>query len=343
MSLLERTSTIIIHHDEPAPVYLNGIINRLPQEIMHHIFLQLTLRDLFAVSHTCRHWRNCTKISGNRKNILSVLWESINLNYIQVIPFIFAEVEWRGNNLEQERIIGNNLSFLKKDLANGSTNTYIGLLAMLSRVTNTWDVFFLNCQRNSSSNRLPVLFCEAVAKTNACSLEILWEATRAYATIQVPPFITDPWQKARCIHNAMTHAALELEAVSNIQITDQPLPICPAEIGFFPNLQHLSLENCKMWMLSEQIDLLFNLEILNLSHNKLFSIPEISSLIKLKTLNISHNDFREFPLTILSLTVLENLDCSYNKLNKIPVENLSVKFLDISRNPLKESEDIGIA
>ncbi|MCP4762701.1 MAG: leucine-rich repeat domain-containing protein [archaeon] len=68
----------------------------------------------------------------------------------------------------------------------------------------------------------------------------------------------------------------------------------------------------------EKIAKLSCLKRLDLSNNKLKSIPDYSNLSSLEHLNLSRNELLEFPDFIKNLKLLEFLDLSENKINKLP-------------------------
>lgn len=71
----------------------------------------------------------------------------------------------------------------------------------------------------------------------------------------------------------------------------------PAEIRHLSNLQVLNISNNKMTGLPAELGQLSKLRILNASNNQLTGIPhELGNLRNLEVLNLSGNDISEFDL-----------------------------------------------
>ena len=58
-----------------------------------------------------------------------------------------------------------------------------------------------------------------------------------------------------------------------------------------------------------------NLQILDLSHNKIGKIEHIFKLTTLKFINFSHNLISEIPEQIIQLIEIENIDVGFNKIS----------------------------
>lgn len=115
---------------------------------------------------------------------------------------------------------------------------------------------------------------------------------------------------------------LELYASHN-----QIIEIDPS-IGKLKNLRLLDLSANRLDSLPLEIFLLENLELLDVSLNKLVTIPsEIGSLKRLKTLNLSYNRIETLPFNLFLLENLEQLYLENNQLRKIPPTMASMKNL----------------
>ena len=86
------------------------------------------------------------------------------------------------------------------------------------------------------------------------------------------------------------------------------------------------------------ITLLSNLEVLNISHNRIERLPDsLGDLSNLCDLNVSYNKLEHLPDSIIELDKLKILNCGNNKLKELPYgfEILKLEKLDISNNKLK--------
>lgn len=115
---------------------------------------------------------------------------------------------------------------------------------------------------------------------------------------------------------------------------------------------------------AEGLQYCVNIEKLDLSSNRLLSLPDLSMLSKLNTLDLHQNSLKEMPSAVYGLPKLQNLNLSYNQLTSLPdkfskltalktlflsynqlnafpapVTGLKLKTLDISGNPVKVLPD----
>ncbi|KAH0785426.1 protein phosphatase 2C [Histomonas meleagridis] len=103
----------------------------------------------------------------------------------------------------------------------------------------------------------------------------------------------------------------------------------------FPNLKRLSLVLTSIEIISEEISFP-NLEFLNISKNRLKTLPNMSKFApSLKVLDVSDNFLTEFPIVPLNI---EDVNISSNKIKTLP-ENIitfvNLKVLDISHNEIE--------
>ena len=107
----------------------------------------------------------------------------------------------------------------------------------------------------------------------------------------------------------------------------------------FDRLLLLDLSNNKLKSVPSSISSLTNLLELNLSHNKLDDILDLSCLKKLQILTIATNRFRFLPSTVLQLQCLRRLDISNNAILSLPVkftELVLLKVFNFESTPLEE-------
>ena len=94
------------------------------------------------------------------------------------------------------------------------------------------------------------------------------------------------------------------------------ISMLPDAIGKLVNLTLLDLEKCRLRELpSKAIPALRKLEILNVSHNELVTLPEsVGELENLRVLDVSHNHLQEIPYSVSQLGVLQRFACHSNPL-----------------------------
>lgn len=85
-----------------------------------------------------------------------------------------------------------------------------------------------------------------------------------------------------------------------------------------------------------------DVQILNLSYNRMFYIPEfIFRLKKLKYLILTGNRIHKIPNSIVKMTQLIHLDLSYNKITKLPLDFnklINLNYLNLDGNDIKYDE-----
>lgn len=121
---------------------------------------------------------------------------------------------------------------------------------------------------------------------------------------------------------SMTEAMREPEKVYKLSLTRQKLKRLPANIIMrFPNLQVLNLSHNKIKEVPDQIVQLENLQILILHHNKLRNMPaDMRDLDELRELYIGYNRFIQIPAWVGGLGKLRQLDVTSNQLTLYEIE-----------------------
>lgn len=91
---------------------------------------------------------------------------------------------------------------------------------------------------------------------------------------------------------------------------------------------HLDLSRSRIKEFPVDIFRLDNLLSLNLSKNKLKTLPDLKELDGLEELNIAKNKFTEFPVTITQIKSLKKLDIGGNEIVDIPEEITALENLE---------------
>lgn len=100
----------------------------------------------------------------------------------------------------------------------------------------------------------------------------------------------------------------------------------------------LDISKCKINNIDIESSFPDKIEELNLSYNKLVTIPIFSENSKLRTLNLSHNLLTEMPKELGVFSRLWSLNLSYNQLTEVNINIRlhSLSRLEIKKNLLKE-------
>lgn len=145
-------------------------------------------------------------------------------------------------------------------------------------------------------------------------------------------------------HNTLHRVSPSISKLTKLQV----LKLCDTglvgevceEIGELAALEELNLSSNKLKSLPTTMNKLMRLSKLNLSRNTFERAPEVISELKgLTILDISYNTLKLFDINLSSLTQLKNLDLEKNCLDVFPacICSLSqLQRLDVAKNNIKE-------
>jgi Leucine-rich repeat (LRR) protein len=107
---------------------------------------------------------------------------------------------------------------------------------------------------------------------------------------------------------------IALATVENMKIIETPQKRMVLPIGAsLPALKSLTIKNCGLEILPEEIIIFPELTELNLGQNDLSNLPAaFPALTKLKRLNLDQNQFSKFPDLIKTMTTLSHLSIDGN-------------------------------
>jgi len=145
--------------------------------------------------------------------------------------------------------------------------------------------------------------------------------------------------QTRILAGGLDQNIFKLVSLNYLDISEAGLELLTEEVGNLVNLGNLVLKGNCLMSLPPAINKLTKLKLLDVSKNKLATLPDISGLDQLSTLNVSLNKLTTFPEIGLEKCVkLSLLDLSVNDLTDISVlENTSLEFLaelNLSRNSI---------
>lgn len=119
-----------------------------------------------------------------------------------------------------------------------------------------------------------------------------------------------------------------LPALENLKIIETPLKSFQLPIGHAASpLKSLTVKDCHLQKLPEEISMLEGVTELNLSGNELNKLPaSFISLKNLKRLNLDKNNFTKFPDIIKSMTNLTHLSIDGNKFSDDEKDRIQREF-----------------
>jgi Leucine-rich repeat (LRR) protein len=109
-------------------------------------------------------------------------------------------------------------------------------------------------------------------------------------------------------------ALFNLPQLETLKILQTPLKTLHLPLGtLLSPLRSLTLKDCALQELPEEISALTHLEVLELAENQLTQLPlSFSHLKNLKRLNLDHNQFKKFPDHIKKIPSLTHLSIDEN-------------------------------
>lgn len=112
----------------------------------------------------------------------------------------------------------------------------------------------------------------------------------------------------------------EYKSISSLSLRECELKVLPNNLFLFINLKYLDLAGNYLTHISPKIQRLQKLEILYLAKNMFISLPkEIGTLKELKVLDLSMNNLESIPDEIGNLMTLRELGLHSNKLKELPL------------------------
>lgn len=134
------------------------------------------------------------------------------------------------------------------------------------------------------------------------------------------PKLGNPWPKLKILsvkwpnYSGDLSALFSLPALENLKILETPQKrlLLPLGVTGAP-IRSLTIKNCGLEILPEEISMLTELSELNLTHNDLSKLPSsFPTLSKLKRLNLDQNKFIKFPDLIKQMKQLSHLSIDSN-------------------------------
>eukprot|EP01125_Pyxidicula_operculata_P006166 TRINITY_DN214_c0_g1_i1.p1 TRINITY_DN214_c0_g1~~TRINITY_DN214_c0_g1_i1.p1 ORF type:complete len:1338 (-),score=304.60 TRINITY_DN214_c0_g1_i1:220-4233(-) len=160
---------------------------------------------------------------------------------------------------------------------------------------------------------------------------------------QLPDYLFDlpKLSSLRLTSNKISDIPTTINKLSNsltsLDISKNALVNIGDQFGDLVNLTELNINNNKISKITPRLDELTSLKSLNLSINKLTTVPDITSLVNLENLEISHNLITSYP-SCKYLTKLETLNIAGNKLSIFDEDSFdglkSLQTLDLQGNQI---------
>lgn len=122
---------------------------------------------------------------------------------------------------------------------------------------------------------------------------------------------------------SIEEAMREPENVYKLSLRDQNFTFFPMELTRFPNLQVLNLSANKIKVIPADIEEMENLQVLILADNKIKSLPPaMGELENLNQLYLGGNKLVFVPAWVGGLAKLRKLDLTFNRLTQYEIEQL---------------------
>lgn len=133
------------------------------------------------------------------------------------------------------------------------------------------------------------------------------------------PRIGYPWEKLRVLSIKWSKFSGDISglfalSIENLKIIETPIPRLHLPLGQLgTTLRHLTIKDCGMKELPEEISMLTGLEEMNLSGNLLEELPKSLKLLpRLRRLNLDGNRFKKFPDSISTMKSLSHVSLDGN-------------------------------
>ncbi len=148
------------------------------------------------------------------------------------------------------------------------------------------------------------------------------------------PDETLPWKELRVLSlklpglQGSIASVFGLPQLVNLKLLQTPLRALLLPLGHIPApLKSLTLKDCGLRELPQEISLLTHLSELNLSGNKLQKLPEgFVDLPGLSRLNLDHNQFERFPDLVKKMATLTHLSIDRNLFSEEEKERIQREF-----------------
>lgn len=192
---------------------------------------------------------------------------------------------------------------------------------LASNHTNTKS---LCVQENGWANIPPEIFRMANLQRLVLSHNRLTELPNEFAQMTE---LTELFVSSNCLTRFPTELFMSMPHLTRIFIGGNLFTDPPTNIDHLSHLTCLSLDNCGLTQLPDQLWNLTNLTRLDLSHNPIGALsPKIGQLVNLENLSCANCNLRELPVEINLLPALNQLYISNNDLTEFPPG-----FFDIRR------------
>lgn len=137
------------------------------------------------------------------------------------------------------------------------------------------------------------------------------------------PELSMKWEKLKTLSikfpnfKGEASSLFNLPSLGNLKLIQTPLKMLTLPLGHaVAPLKSLTIKECGLRFLPEEIGSLNHLVEMNVSENQLTDLPySFHELIRLKRLNLDHNSFRTFPDHIKKNRSLIHLSIDFNNFN----------------------------
>lgn len=148
------------------------------------------------------------------------------------------------------------------------------------------------------------------------------------------PFEGPAWEKLRVLSikwpmfTGDLSSLFRLPKLENLKIIETPLKTFLLPLGHASApLKSLTIKDCGLKFLPEEIEMLTHLSEANLSGNELTQLPHGFLILKeLKRLNLDNNQFVQFPDMIKKMTLLSHLSIDHNPFPEEEKERIQREF-----------------